>query len=195
VGLLIHKLEVGGVPGANYPSISGYMKNEVDPPLAFIKAASETLNVREAWLAFGEGAPTKEEEAARRVRQEKEDTSSPYARILAAIPDLERFEDFDPSVTLAFVEYVIRLMETLGDLGADVDDEPWEELAVAAWESMIAPIRRWKKHTKMPIEPRGFADYSKAMLNALSLSLRLAVPEGISSEDAEMWDSLSEKGE
>ncbi len=55
VGLLISKIK--GAPGANYPSINGYLKDEVVPPLAFIEAAAAALGVRKQWLAVGGSEP------------------------------------------------------------------------------------------------------------------------------------------
>jgi len=191
IGLLISRLEERKAPGANYPSISGYLQDQVDPPLAFITAAAGALGVREAWLAFGEGAPTEQEEAARREHQDEDDASSAYSRILSTLPDLARLENLDPSVCQAFVMYVVRLEETIQALGGNLPDEELEDLAIAAWGSMTAPVSRWQRRTKQPIEPRAFADYAMAMLTALSLSLRLAAPGLRSAEDYETWDALS----
>ena len=50
------------VPGSSYPVIHRYLKGTATPPVEFLEAASDILNVRSAWLAFGEG-PRDEEEA------------------------------------------------------------------------------------------------------------------------------------
>jgi len=188
VGLLKTKLEKRKAPGANYPSISSYLKDDVDPPLAFIQAAADALGIRKVWLAYGEGAPTEEEER-RRVGNEEDDPSSPYALILRAIPDLERLEDLSPTVCATFVEYVIRLEEKIVELGGNPEAVNLEALATAAWDSMLKPMGWWKKRTIQPTDPIGFADYAMAMLNALSLSLSLAVTDGSPSVEDQMRES------
>ena len=65
VGLLIRKLEARAethgekAVGATYPSIASYLKGETEPPLTFLRAVADVLEVNLAWLALGEGAPTK----------------------------------------------------------------------------------------------------------------------------------------
>jgi transcriptional regulator with XRE-family HTH domain len=44
--------------GSSYAMIHRYMSGEHEPGLDFIKAAAEVLNVRETWLATGDGAMT-----------------------------------------------------------------------------------------------------------------------------------------
>lgn len=51
--------------GSSRQMILHYLSSEVDPPLEFLTAAAEVLRRRPAWLAFGDGAPTKEEEEER----------------------------------------------------------------------------------------------------------------------------------
>ena len=65
VGLLIKKLEARAetqgekAVGATYPSIASYLKGETEPPLTFLRAVADVLDVNLAWLALREGAPTK----------------------------------------------------------------------------------------------------------------------------------------
>jgi hypothetical protein len=58
------------VPGTSLSAIQSYLRG-VEPTRPFIEAAAEVLKVRAAWLAFGEGAPTQAEEAARREAGER----------------------------------------------------------------------------------------------------------------------------
>jgi transcriptional regulator with XRE-family HTH domain len=53
------------VPGTSLSAIQSYLRG-VEPTRPFIEAAAEVLAVRPAWLAFGDGAQTAAEEAARR---------------------------------------------------------------------------------------------------------------------------------
>src|SRR5680860_537658 len=49
-----------GTYEATYSTVHRYFTGEVEPPLDFLSAAAGVLNVRPAWLAFGEepvGAP------------------------------------------------------------------------------------------------------------------------------------------
>jgi transcriptional regulator with XRE-family HTH domain len=43
------------VPGTSRGMIQQYLNGSVEPPLAFLRAASSLLEVRPAWLAFGDG--------------------------------------------------------------------------------------------------------------------------------------------
>ncbi len=56
------------VPGASYPTIHRYLKDETSPTLDFLHSAAEVLDVRAAWLATGEGTPTERIDAKRILR-------------------------------------------------------------------------------------------------------------------------------
>lgn len=58
------------VPGTSLSAIQTYLRG-AEPARPFIAAAADVLKVRAAWLAFGEGAPTQAEEAARREAGER----------------------------------------------------------------------------------------------------------------------------
>jgi hypothetical protein len=58
------------VPGTSLSAIQSYLRG-VEPTRPFIEAAAEVLRVRASWLAFGEGAQTQAEEAARREARER----------------------------------------------------------------------------------------------------------------------------
>lgn len=47
-----------GTRGVSYASVWEYVEGKTEPPLSFIRVASEVLGVREGWLATGEGPPT-----------------------------------------------------------------------------------------------------------------------------------------
>lgn len=56
------------VPGTSRAMLQQYLSGAVEPPLAFLRAAADLLNVRPAWLGFGEApmiAEVSEEDAAR----------------------------------------------------------------------------------------------------------------------------------
>jgi hypothetical protein len=59
-----------GVQGTSLSAIQGYLKGNGEPSLRFIKHAARLLAVRAEWLAWGEGAPTEDEEASRRESPE-----------------------------------------------------------------------------------------------------------------------------
>jgi hypothetical protein len=48
--------------GTSYPAVHGYFSGKVVPSLPWLLAAARLLKVRPSWLAFGEGAPTEDEE-------------------------------------------------------------------------------------------------------------------------------------
>lgn len=49
--------------GTALSSIQGYLAGGVEPSLAFVEEAARVLRVRAAWLAFGSGMPTEDEQA------------------------------------------------------------------------------------------------------------------------------------
>lgn len=113
-GLLISKLQNRGSPGASYPSIGSYVKDEVRPPLDFISAASEALSVRPSWLAFGEGAPTEAEEAERlrrQLEQESEEAQEKLDRVSDVFPMLEEASFAVKSIFLSYIGEATRLAE------------------------------------------------------------------------------------
>lgn len=64
----------GGSPlvGYHLSSIQGYLAGETDPSLPFLREAARLLNVREAWLISGEGAPTEAMEVERLIHDQSE---------------------------------------------------------------------------------------------------------------------------
>jgi len=50
--------------GTALSSVQAYLNGSVTPSLSWVDAASEILDVRAAWLAFGGGFPTEAEQAA-----------------------------------------------------------------------------------------------------------------------------------
>jgi hypothetical protein len=61
------ELDEAGVSGSSYPNVHGLFSGKTTPGTDFIEAVARVLDHRPAWLAFGSGEPTKEqEEAARR---------------------------------------------------------------------------------------------------------------------------------
>jgi transcriptional regulator with XRE-family HTH domain len=61
-----------GTPGVSLSAIQSYLRGSAEPSLRFIEEAARLLSVRSEWLAWGHGAPTDEEEAARRESPEDE---------------------------------------------------------------------------------------------------------------------------
>lgn len=57
----------GGQQGVSYQSILSYFDGTQTPSVAWVTEAADLLGVRAEWLAFGGGAPTREEEADRVV--------------------------------------------------------------------------------------------------------------------------------
>jgi hypothetical protein len=60
------------VPGSSLSAIQSYLRGDAEPTPRFLLAAAQLLAVRPEWLAWGIGAPTEEEEAARRESPEEE---------------------------------------------------------------------------------------------------------------------------
>ena len=73
-GLRLFQRDMGeharDVQGTSLSAIQGYLRSDVEPSLSFVQHAARLLAVREAWLAWGTGAPTEEEEAGRRESPE-----------------------------------------------------------------------------------------------------------------------------
>ncbi|HUF75740.1 MAG TPA: helix-turn-helix transcriptional regulator, partial [Longimicrobiales bacterium] len=83
-------LKLQGVPGANYPSISGYLKNETTPPLEFLIKAADALGVRFEWLAKGGDEPRTLREFEARWMPAQSSPDKYHSRVRAAIPELGR---------------------------------------------------------------------------------------------------------
>ena len=71
------KLHEQKVRGSSYSSVRSYIDDTAKPPLEFIRAAAEFLNVREAYLESGEPPRTDAEAQVRAIG----DASSPYQAI------------------------------------------------------------------------------------------------------------------
>lgn len=52
------ELHQGGVRGSSYASVHGYLNGRARPPLEFLLAAAEALDVSPAWLVGASGQPT-----------------------------------------------------------------------------------------------------------------------------------------
>ena len=84
----------GGITGATLPSIKAYMADTAWPSKVFWDHAGAVLGVRPVWLAFGQGAPTDEQEhEAREVMAEREGTADKHSAaamrgIFRTLPDL-----------------------------------------------------------------------------------------------------------
>lgn len=61
------QLAASNVRGSAYSSVWSYLEGRVEPPMAFLEAAARELNVRIAWLAFGEGDVTEAAQEARTI--------------------------------------------------------------------------------------------------------------------------------
>lgn len=51
------------MPGTSLSAIQGYLRDDGEPSLAFVRQAAVLLSVREPWLACGDGMPTKEKDS------------------------------------------------------------------------------------------------------------------------------------
>jgi len=59
----------GTITGATLPSISNYLKNDPEAPVAFLREAAVVLHVRPEWLMAGSGQPTEALAQAARVSE------------------------------------------------------------------------------------------------------------------------------
>lgn len=57
------ELHADQVRGSSYASVHGYVSGRADPPLEFLLAAADALDVNPAWLVQGVGQPTRMEAA------------------------------------------------------------------------------------------------------------------------------------
>ena len=58
------ELHADGVRGSSYASVHGYLNGRADPPLEFLLATADALNVSPAWLVQGSGQPTRTQAAS-----------------------------------------------------------------------------------------------------------------------------------
>ena len=152
-----------GVKGSAYPSIYSYLKGKSAPSLEFLQEAAELLGVRLMWLAFGEGEPTEEAAAPRRVGLLSEDEF--WAREEALIASLDLGDD-DRQYSRR--NALLRFDRTLSD--AQLPRTPW----TASWETREALLR-------------GAGRFLVAVDDAVDLA---AQRDGEPAEGGAFWDEL-----
>ena len=158
------------VRGSAYPTIHRYLADKSEPSIAFLKSAGELLQVRETWLAQGDGARTEAEEAMSISPESQLD-----ATIRQTIEALPETKSLPPHLKGVFVYVWGRL-----GLTRAIHEEK------VTLESPLTPIpldpemaRNLVKDILSPFEAMGyepdadsvnFQDYVSAMLAALNLA-------------------------
>lgn len=91
--------------GLNYSSIRGYLADKNEPSSDFVEAAASVLELRAAWLQFGEGGRTEADEVIRLTGSDGEDRLELEAVMAVIAEQCPLVESASPPV-IAFVKYI-----------------------------------------------------------------------------------------
>jgi hypothetical protein len=159
-------------PGSSRAMIHRYLAGTA-PPADFIYAAADVLGLRRDWLAFGEGAPTAEEEAVASAAEASMAGPNPFDRLRAELPGLATV-DMMVSVSLfSFLGKWAEAMETAGQPAPSED----ERIAYARriWEWAHQPFLEWAEATgageDMPVVMGGLSDALMLALQSRHVAL------------------------
>lgn len=162
-----------GVRGASYPTIHRYLSDKSAPSVAFLKSAAELLEVRESWLAQGEGAPTAHEEEIRREGEARlGGESRPVANLTPIYESYPFLLKLPYDVQMAFIT-------NWGGATAFYGADPEGERGKALCADLVQPLKQlpWDPDTTSP----EFDHYIRAAL--LAQWLALAIPDAENGDD------------
>lgn len=161
--------------GTSRQTLYRYFKGEVEPSAGVISAAAALLEVREAWLARGEGEMTEEEEREaqrlRRSARRRVDVSDDglFEAVSSAVPDLA---ELSPAVGVALMAHVLRWERARKRFRLAADREGY---ARDVWKYLEYPLSEWAAALpqELVISPTALGDYAMAMIHGLDLSLQI----------------------
>ena len=121
ISWLQRELEIAGVEGSKYSNVQRYVagKGKAPPPLDWIEGVVRVLDIRAAWLGFGEGAMTWEQELEERAKQRW--AGDAWTEVIQAVQTTflgkgsTRLEE-DPAARTAVIEAVSRIDRTALDV-------------------------------------------------------------------------------
>ena len=176
------------VHGTSLSAIQGYLRDDGEPSLAFVRQAAVLLAVREPWLAVGHGAPTEEEEAGTSESPEADlyGVSTAIYKALGVPTKVEGgAERFFKSAVWAPVarQTVLRLYQlrpgwellTGVEVAEEDPDTAWERAIKDTAIAIAAPLRALGVDARH-LELNDVADYVAAMALTLQQTMRRYVP-------------------
>lgn len=81
---------LGDRGGVSYPTVLGYFDGSALPSVEWLTAAADILDVRAAWLAFGDGAMTQEQQDRLTMRPEGDSVDDEAARVTLRVENQVR---------------------------------------------------------------------------------------------------------
>ena len=163
------QMEGRSVRGSSYPTIHRYLADKSEPSMAFLKSAAELLEVRESWLAQGDGARTEAEEMMSGSIRPESPAHGVIRQTIDALPETKSLPDHlkgDFVIAWARRAGVTEIHKgKLEDLKTMTPDP---EIARNLAREILSPFEA------MEFEPDAdsmeFRDYVSAMLVALNLA-------------------------
>jgi len=166
------------VRGTSYAMIHRYLKDETEPPLGFIREASDILGVRVAWLATGQGEMSPEAEASdalqRTLAAERDQGADVHFDVKAVLDANPFLREVPIHVEMHFVDSwvgstgYLSARSVFSGSGPGPMDDP-VKLGNKLAEAMLAPLQVLGIDPKTKGKPFGL--YCDAVLQALELAL------------------------
>ena len=163
------------IEGTSYASIHSYWRGDVEPPLSFLLAAADLLDVSAGWLILGDRPADRSTTLVPGTMTGSLDDLSQFDPVTraayAAIPELERLS---PAVTSMFLEALTRLAGS--GKGFRQTPQGLRALAKDLWSMVRFPLG--KLGFRKTIQGRAETDYAVAMLQTLMLVMEAEGPRG-----------------
>jgi hypothetical protein len=178
------KLEKKGrrLPGITLPSIMTYLNDVTTPSIEFLHEAASVLDVREAWLAFGEGERTEAEQRGRDAAVDSLMTglagdSETHAITAGLYSGPAGWLIASPTIAARVVE-VFSVFYAADVQRAELFGEPTPspQESLAEFATLLArPIMRWYRLDRgLDIHP----DRVLAIVDGMLHTLAMATPDG-----------------
>ena len=156
------EIESRGVKGCSYQAVHRYLKNKGTPSFEFLETTAEILNVRVAWLAFGDGAPEPQEDI---VLPEPE-------QLLAKRLGVNRLEQAEPRIPDQAIKALNVAIGRAAMYIHERDKTPLQTPSVAQqMMGLIAGTFESLGIEPDELPPRAYAQYVMAIIHALDLAI------------------------
>lgn len=193
--------------GTSYGAIRGIVEGKIGHPRPNVmEAISEALGVRYEYLMDLEGARSVD---AERVRTEttaamdeslRDDGDSADRLQLGSFvyETVPQLDELSPAVGGALIMLILRYVEARERVGVSVSGpDELREIVGYFWDFVTEPIAHWRQvlEREVPLDPEEFGDFAMAMIHALNLSIRAAIPPGVTPDLVERWGTFEEEDE
>lgn len=185
INLFARKIAQMGAPGGSFPSVKSYLDDEVVPPIEFIEAAAKLFGVRPAWLAFGDGRRTREEQTPSPMQADPPPGSGEASAgqddgrdpefwkdpVAFAEREIEELQGLEPWVGQALAGATIWLWRGYGKLGIGGSERTFLSIC---WDAVWFPLDQAEEALEQDGEvlvlDRGFlSSYAASILNSLAI--------------------------